>query len=453
MKTLIFSAVIAFAVQSQSTTVGVVDSGFYMEHLALKNQVWSNPSETQNRLDDDQNGYVDDIHGWNFAENNKYLFDISQVKGVTDLTYKLMSIAAKLTGGIETQEEKDFIKENLLDLPPAEQAKVIEELNFYGQYAHGTHVAGVIAENDPDAELLNLRFFPASVSPLGSPLRESVGSRSILDRIQSFIFGLLAQVTNQSFNAVGSYLGQFDVRVVNMSLGIPMERFAAGVLFLKGNTDPSLEELAVQSQKIFIEFEKEALTWLNASPNSLFVAAAGNSGLDNDQIPAFPANVDHPNMISVAATIDYNSLPEFSNYGQNSVDVAAPGVAIKSAAPGLEQDFEIEMSGTSMAAPFVAGVASRVLTINPGLKAVEAKKILMETVDVKPWLEGFVLTSGVVNKDRALMAAELSLTQNLDDAIFISKERVMDQIEIRTRSEPFLTEKEKAVIYKSLGFY
>lgn len=448
MKTLIITAVLFFTAQSQATTVGVVDSGFYMEHLALKNQVWSNSGEIPNRIDSDQNGYVDDIHGWNFAENNKYLFDISQVKGVSDLTYKLMSIAAKLTGGIATPEEEEFIQKNLIDLPKAEQARVIAELNFYGQYAHGTHVAGVIAENDPEAELLNLRFFPAAASPV----RESIDSRSIFDKIQNFVFGFLAQITNQSFNAVGNYLSQFEVRVVNMSLGIPTERFAAGALFVKGNTDPSLEEIAAESQKIFKVFEKEALVWLEASPKSLFVAAAGNSGLDNDQIPAFPANVDHPNVISVAATIDYNSLPEFSNYGLNTVDVAAPGVAIKSAAPGPNLAFEIEMSGTSMAAPFVAGVASKVISVNPALTAAEVKRILLETVDFKPWLEGKVLTSGVVNRDRALMASELSLTQNLEEAISASKERVSDQIETRSLSAPVLSSKEKSIIYESLGF-
>ena len=79
-----------------------------------------------------------------------------------------------------------------------------------------------------------------------------------------------------------------------------------------------------------------------SSPRTLFVFAAGNDGTNNDKYPTSPANIDSPNSISVAATLDRSKLASFSNYGKKTVDVAAPGVSILSAAPG---DNYIKVSG------------------------------------------------------------------------------------------------------------
>jgi subtilisin family serine protease len=437
MKFLISAAIILYSLMSfqahasdqkaeYSTTVGIVDSGFYMKHTLLKEQLWINPEEVKNRLDDDGNGYVDDLHGWNFAENSKFLFDIQQITGVQPLTYKLMSIASKMSAGIETEEEKKFIEENLINLPVPERNKRIAELNFYGQYAHGTHVAGLVAKNDPAAKLVNLKFFPASYSPVRSSTEVEEKDKGFVSTIENFIFEAFATLSNQSFQFAGDYINDKKVDVANMSLGIPMERLASFALIAKGNLKPTDEELAIESQKIYKKFEEQALLWVSKAEDTLFVAASGNSGLNNDIIPAFPANVDHPNIVSVGASVGYDFLPEFSNYGM-SVDLVAPGTAALSSAPGPTDDFEIEMTGTSMAAPYVAGVASGILSRNPKLTPLEVKRILLETVDVKEWLKGKVLTSGIVNKDRAFMAAELSVADDdLDQVIVLSKVKVSD---------------------------
>ena len=82
------------------TRVGVVDSGFFMKHELLKNNLWMNKAELKNRIDDDGNGLVDDVYGWNFSENTRFLFDITQVDYIRPLTYKFMSIASKMTAGL-----------------------------------------------------------------------------------------------------------------------------------------------------------------------------------------------------------------------------------------------------------------------------------------------------------------------------------------------------------------
>lgn len=116
----------------------------------------------------------------------------------------------------------------------------------------------------------------------------------------------------------------------------------------------------------------------------LFVAAAGNSDSDNNTKPVYPAGYRVPNVVSVAATDSSDNLANFSNYGTASVDIAAPGVSILSTYPktpsGTPNMYEY-LSGTSMATPFVSGVAALMVYENDLLKAHQIKELLISQGD------------------------------------------------------------------------
>lgn len=116
------------------------------------------------------------------------------------------------------------------------------------------------------------------------------------------------------------------------------------------------------------------------------------------------------------------------------VDIAAPGMLIKSAIPG---DDYLEVSGTSQAAPYVANVAAKIKTANPLLRPVDIKSIMMGTVDKKGFLTDKVMTGGIVNLERAVVAAEMTKTMTVAQAISRAKSQVKDEVSEGVKASEF----------------
>ncbi|MCC7272314.1 MAG: S8 family serine peptidase [Alphaproteobacteria bacterium] len=151
-------------------------------------------------------------------------------------------------------------------------------------------------------------------------------------------------------------------------------------------------------------FNQGLLDAIGAAGNAghLFVTAAGNDSRDIDVTPSYPASYAPANLISVASTDAFDALSSFSNYGDVTVDLAAPGSSILSTYKGGYAF----LSGTSMATPHVTGAAALVWAENPSLTALEVKQILLDTVDVLPSLAGKVASGGRLNVAAALEAAD-----------------------------------------------
>ena len=126
----------------------------------------------------------------------------------------------------------------------------------------------------------------------------------------------------------------------------------------------------------------------------LVVAAAGNSASNNDLTPQYPANSGLPNVVSVAASDSSDRLAAFSDYGASTVNLAAPGVSIYSTLPGGKFGY---LSGTSMAAPEVAGVAALAWAADPTATVAQVRSALLQGVDQIPALAGKVSSGGVLN--------------------------------------------------------
>ena len=131
----------------------------------------------------------------------------------------------------------------------------------------------------------------------------------------------------------------------------------------------------------------------------LFVAAAGNSSTDNDRKPHYPSNYDLPNVISVAALDRTDSLASFSNYGAKTVHVAAPGREIVSTWLGNAYR---EASGTSMATPYVSGIAALVIANEPNISVEKLRERIIKSVDKIDSLNGKVVSGGRINAAKAL---------------------------------------------------
>jgi subtilisin family serine protease len=137
-----------------------------------------------------------------------------------------------------------------------------------------------------------------------------------------------------------------------------------------------------------------------AEADVLLVAAAGNDSVDIDNMPRLPAVDDSPNMLTVAA-LDFaqEALGLFSAWGPKTVELCAPGSSLMSTTAGGGYHW---YSGTSFAAPEVAGAAARMFAVNPALTAVEARQILMDTATRDPDLAGLVSTGGKLNVEAAV---------------------------------------------------
>lgn len=248
------------------------------------------PLTKENGIDDDGNGYIDDLYGWNFCEDN------NTVSG-----------------------------------------------SVYGEdISHGTHIAGIIAAVKDNWK------GSAGVAPSARvmPLK---------------VFNEGTAYTSDIIEAI-EYAEKMGAKIVNCSWGSTVK-------------NPALEEAIKNS-------------------NMLFVCAAGNSGTNIDNNPVYPASLDHPNVISVASVNRNGILSGFSNYGQNSVHVAAPGEEILSTLPGNDYGY---MNGTSMSTAFVSGEAALLLSVSEDISPGELKERIINCSDRLPSLTGRVFESRKIN--------------------------------------------------------
>ena len=424
MKSLITLTALCLMTTANASVVAVMDTGTDISHKDFSNKIWINKKEVAgSSVDLDGSGLPGDVNGWDFIQNSAIVFDNRYNYLVTPDVVRFYEIYAKYELKTINQMEISWLKAKVAD------EKFMNQANFVGGYAHGTHVGGVSAKNNPNAKIMSLKILPTEYDE-ASLVEPSVPNTFSAPKMtmEEFKQGVIKEGEEQVEEMLGysEYLNFLKVDVVNQSFGVG---YGAALDFI-GNAfidalgrKPSDVELKAMVALYFDTIDRLGPDMFKLAPKTLFVVAAGNDTSNNDKLYDFPASIRATNKIVVAATLGYNELAEFSNFGARTVDVAAPGVAIQST--GTNQTY-VHMSGTSQAAPFVTNVISLVKDINPKLSAAAIKKIVLGTVDVKSWLKGKVATSGVVNKSRALKAAELTKTKTTAEAIAQAKLEVAD---------------------------
>lgn len=417
---------------SQASTVAVIDSGLDYKHEMIVPNLWSNPSETYDNRDNDGNGYQDDVHGWNFAEQNGQVIDYKYIGTFSPDCKKYFDIQGKIFLKLATESEIAWLKEKVQD------PNFIKEMGKFGNFVHGTHVAG-IAIQDSKNKAMGVKLIPTETKLMfaGLSAKANQGLKAA-DRwsILAKAFGALATQQMNLLSDIARFVAYHKADVANGSFGTGFNQAkmitdnAFKVIFFRKPT----EEESNRAAKMFIEaMVSEGQRMVAAAPNTLFVFAAGNDGMSNDEFGTSPANIKADNVITVGATYKNEFFAPFSNYGQ-LVDVAAPGMLIKSAIPGNDY---LEVSGTSQASPYVANIAAKIKEANPALRPVDIKSIIIGTVDKKSFLTEKVKTGGLVNLERAVVAAQMSKSMSIVEAISRSKSQVKAPVAQGEKAENF----------------
>ena len=441
--------------------VSVVDSGLDIDHEDLKGKIWTNTKEIAgNNIDDDNNGYIDDVHGWNFLgeATNENLELTRIVKKGDDGSEIYKSAKAELDkklAGLAPQKKQ-------VDMIVAADKAIREELKKEKYTIE--ELKGITTT---DASLNRSKMIMSSIA--------SQAGEGFQDEIKSFsdyVYDQLNFNLNVDFSGrkVGDnpddmkeiHYGNGNVKGPNVEDALHGTHVAGIIVQIRGNDKggdgvvaDNVEIMAVRAVPNGDEYDKdialairyavdngakvingsfgkdyspqkewvwEAIKYA-ASKDVLIVHAAGNDAKSVDAKPNFPTDEANgkeisDNLLTIGALNNkYGSelVADFSNYGAKNVDVFAPGVEIYATVPNNDYKYE---QGTSMAAPNAAGVAALIRSYYPQLTASQVKHILMDsgtpitqtvTVDEEKISMPFATTcvSGkIVNAYNALLMAE-----------------------------------------------
>ena len=276
---------------------------------------------------------------------------------------KLPTLLARMKGSSDMQSNIDSpqaaeVKQFMSTLKADEFKSTVEELGLIGNYAHGTHVAGITLEGNPYARLLIARIeFGHTLTPDPCPSMPQ------------------AQADARAMTAQIEFLKRQKARVVNMSWGGNVSAIEDDLE--KCDPGKSADERKALARSLF-NVQRDTLTqgFANA-PSILWITAAGNSNQDASFAEDVPADIVLPNLLTVGAVDRAGDEASFTSYGP-TVKVHANGYQVESYLPGGDR---VALSGTSMAAPQVANLAGKMLAINPRLKPVQMIDIIVSTAD------------------------------------------------------------------------
>tara|TARA_R110002153_G_scaffold40357_1_gene115566 strand:+ start:2735 stop:4384 length:1650 start_codon:yes stop_codon:yes gene_type:complete len=412
------------------TIVAVLDSGIDLNHEDLVNVLWTNTKEKAgNGIDDDGNGFIDDIHGYNFLgesynEQLEYVrmlrLNIGDAATLSKAKAKLDSKYNEALQGKEQYESiyqavknadadvQKYLKKDVYTKQDLSSIKATDEA-MQRNVAILNQMFG-IKETIPDVlkDLKNgLTYYTEQLNynlnkdfngrePVGDDAYDitdvNYGNGNPMNRVDdeshgTHVAGIIAAERNngKGVNGVANNVAIMSIRAVPNGDEYDKD-IARGIRYAVDNGARVINGSFGKSFSPNAEWVNEAIKYA-ADNNVLFVHAAGNDGANldnpinanfpNDQINNGPEIAD--NVITVGAlNPKYGSelVASYSNYGKINVDIFAPGTDIYSTYPNNEYEYS---PGTSMAAPGVAGIAALVMSQYPSLTAAQVKKIILQS--------------------------------------------------------------------------
>lgn len=340
--------------------VAVWDSGVDVKPFV--GQLWTNEKEKLDGQDSDGNGFVDDVHGIAFDLESRRVPEL--LCSVADLSRDVSEVSKYTKGLLDLQaaiesEDAAALRAKMAGLKPDEVKPFMEDLGRFGNYIHGTHVAGIAAAGNPYARLLVARItFDHRIIPHKPSLEN-------------------AQKEAEAVRATVAYFKQSGARVVNMSWGGSRDDVERA---LEANGMEKAEERAALARQIFAIQRESLETALRDAPDILFICAAGNADNDVEFSELIPAGIDLPNLLVVGAVDQAGDPTSFTSFGK-TVKVYASGFEVDSFIPGGQR---MKLSGTSMAAPNATNLAAKLLARKPDLKPTAVIDLIVRGADPRP---------------------------------------------------------------------
>jgi subtilisin family serine protease len=415
--------------KGKKVIVGIVDSGVDIEHEDLKAVIWTNKKEIAgNGIDDDKNGYIDDIHGWNFLgditkENLEYERIIVNKKLVDEATY-LEAIAANDKNIATATASKARLEQAFTEATNADVVLVkyfgktgysVEEVNAIDSqnaeitqsknvmkrvFSFGTSFSDYITTNqkrlDGYNKVINGDNLKTNYRKVVGDNPDDItdtkyGNNNVMgpDKEEilhgTHVAGIVAQVR---FNGLGGDGIANNVEILTVRAVPDGDEYDKDVaLGIRYAVDNGAKVINGSFGKRFSPHKQwvyDAIKYAE-SKDVLIVHAAGNDAKDIDVANNYPNDSDDKinefadNLITIGAlNYEYGNkvVARFSNFGKLNVDVFAPGVKIYATTPNNTYKL---LQGTSMASPNVAGVAALIRSYYPKLSAKQVKHILMDS--------------------------------------------------------------------------
>ncbi len=420
-----------------TVVVAVIDSGIDIEHEDLKDVLWTNPKEIAgNGIDDDKNGYVDDIYGWNFLGGNGV--DAPEQLEITRIVAKMNPrFEGKTLENISDNEKANFEKyQEYLKAFEASSGRHFRTMDRMVQIGENFNAVKKFLGKD-SITIEDLQAIKTEDETLQAQIGDVLGliSRGLDEKAYLEYYETQKRNKNYDFDFDGrAIVGDDPTNINDVKYGNEFVigsteieshgTHVAGIILATRNNGVGLNGVAHNAKLMSVravpdgdERDKDvALAIRYAVDNGakvvnmsfgksfssyrhwvfdaikyaekhdvLLVHAAGNDGKDIDVKDNFPNDSEDKvteiadNVLTIGAmsvNFDENLPATFSNYGKLNVDIFAPGVQIYSTVP---QNKYKKYSGTSMASPEVAGVAALVRSYYPQLSASQVKHIIMNS--------------------------------------------------------------------------